>query len=120
MTRSALGVSRGRDVAAEEGKQLRRAVSIPMNAVRPWLGAGLAALALVSVLGVSVARVAFGPVDDRAPAAAQRAWPEQLRLIDAAIARGDISAAARAFRALGAGEAADACGHLAETLAVPR
>jgi hypothetical protein len=73
-----------------------RAVGASESSARLWLGlAGLAAMALVSVIALSPARMDVIPADDRAPAAAQQAWPEHLRLVDEAVTRGDVSAAVR-------------------------
>ena len=66
------------------------------SSARVWIGlAGLAAMALVSVIALSPAPVAIAPGDDRAPAAAQRSWQEHVGLVDEAVARGDVSTAVR-------------------------
>jgi hypothetical protein len=58
---------------------------------------GLGAMALVSVIAFTPTAVTIAPSDDRAPVATERSWQAHVRLVDEAVARGDISAAVRTW-----------------------
>jgi hypothetical protein len=66
------------------------------SSTRLWVGlAGLAVMVLVSLIAGSPAPEAIAPPDGRAAEPVERAWIEHVRLVDEALARGDVSAAVR-------------------------
>lgn len=73
-----------------------RDVAASASSARLWIGlGGLGVMALVSVVGFTPAPIAVAPSGETATVAAERSWKEHVRLVDDAVARGDVSTAVR-------------------------